>query len=341
MPKKLHQSSNRWYFEWVSIKIVLPIISLIGITTLGLSQLINPIFAQSIPTVAQTEGEGDTTIHNYYTSPPFEEIYYYAIETEEGLILIDTGRLLSQARYALEELQQFDKPILAILITHPHTDHFGGLPAFVEAAGVNIPIYASQITLDSIENDEQGYIENRNEQLGEDFPDLEEIPLPNTIVEDGQKFTIGGVDIIAYDFPTNESDTTTTYYLPEQEVMFIGDLVNGNKTPGLFEGNTLHWLNALREIQERFPNLKLIYPGHTEPDRPDVLFEAQIDYIETFRNLVSQALENDGVVDDREKQNIGDEIEKRYPDYETSLLLPGLTEINIDGVAEELKGESN
>ena len=309
---------------------------------LSLSQPLNPISAQFIPTVSQAEGEGENiSVHNYYTSPPFEEIYYYAIETNEGLILIDTGRLLSQARYALENLQQLNKPILAILITHPHTDHFGGLPVFVEAAGGDVPIYASQITIESIESDEQGYIENRNEQLGRDFPDLEDIPLPNTIVQDGQKLTIGGVDIIAYDFPTNESDTTTTYYLPEQQVMFVGDLVNGKKTPGLFEGNTGNWLNALIEIQERFPDLRRVYPGHTEPDNPNVLIEAQINYIETFRNLLSQALENDEVVDDEEKRDIANEIEKRYPDYETSLLLPELIEINIDGVAEELKDEGN
>ncbi|MDJ0570405.1 MAG: MBL fold metallo-hydrolase [Pleurocapsa sp. MO_192.B19] len=306
--------------------------SLLGTIILSLSQ----------PIVAQTEGDRENiTIHNYYTSPPFEEIYYYAIETEEGLILIDTGRLLSQARYALEELQQFDKPIEAILITHPHTDHFGGLPVFVEAAGGDVPIYASEITLESIENDERGYIENRNQQLGLDFPDSEEIPLPDFIVEDGQQLNIGGINIIAYDFPTNESDTTTTYYLPEEEVMFVGDLVNGEKTPGLFEGNTSNWLTILRAIQQRFPNLERVYPGHTEPDRPDRLIEAQIDYIETFRNLVSQALENDEIVDDEEKRNIADEIERLYPDYETSLLLPGLIEINIDGVAEELQGEGN
>lgn len=306
-----------------------------------LSQLLDPIFAQSMPNVAQTEGEGDVTIHNYYTSPAFEEIYYYAIETEEGLILIDTGRLLSQARYALDNLQQFDKPILAILITHPHTDHFGELPVFVKAAGVDVPIYSSQITYDSIEADKQGYIENRNEQLGRDFPELEKIPLPNSIVEDGQKLTIGDVDLIAYDFPINESDTTTTYYLPEQQVMFMGDLVNGKKTPGLFEGNTSNWLNTLRKIQERFADLELIYPGHSSPDNPSVLIEAQIDYIKTFRNLVSQALEDDDVVEEKEKQDISNEIEKLYPDYETSLLLPGLIEINIDGVAEELKNEGN
>ena len=323
---------KRSHFNSFFLKTMLLIMSLVGIIMLSMFQ----------PTMAQTDSrEENITIHNYYTSPPFEEIYYYAIETEEGLILIDTGRLLSQARYALENLQQFDKPILAILITHPHTDHFGGLPVFAEAAGGDIPIYASQITFDSIENDERGNIENRNRQLGQDFPDSEEIPLPNFIVEDGQECTIGGVDIIAYDFPTNESDTTTTYYLPEQQVMFMGDLVNGEKTPGLFEGNTGNWLDTLREIKERFPDLQRVYPGHSSPDRPNVLIDAQIDYIETFRNLVSQALENDEIVDDEEKRSISNEIKKRYPDYETSLLLPGLIEINIDGVAEELQGEGN
>ena len=89
------------------------------------------------------------------------------------------------------------------------------------------------------------------------------------------------------------------------------------------------------------PELDRIYPGHAEPDRPDKLIEAQIDYIETFRDLVSEALENDEVVDDTEKRNISDEIKELYPDYETSLLLPGLVEINIDGVAEELQGKNN
>ncbi|MDJ0536525.1 MAG: MBL fold metallo-hydrolase [Xenococcaceae cyanobacterium MO_207.B15] len=333
---------KRSYFDFFLTKTMLLIMSLVGTIMLSLSPPLNHLPIHSQPTVAQTEGEGENiTIHNYYTSPPFEEIYYYAIETEEGLILIDTGRLLSQARYTLENLQQFNKSILAILITHPHTDHFGGLPVFVEAAGRNVPIYASQITFDSIKSDKHGYIENRNRQLGQDFPDSEEIPIPNSIVEDGQNLTIGGVSIIAYDFPINESDTTTTYYLPEQRVMFVGDLVNGEKTPGLFEGNTSNWLNTLKAIQQRFPDLHRVYPGHTQPDNPNILIPAQIDYIQTFRNLVSQALKNDEVVDEEEKRDISNEIERRYPDYETSLLLPGLIEININGVAEELKGESN
>ena len=117
-----------------------------------------------------------------------------------GLVLVDTGRLLSQARYALEELQKLDQPVLAILLTHPHTDHYGGLPAFVEAFG-DVPIYASQATRDSIETDSLGYIAARNEQLGKDFPDQPDIPLPTDIVTDGEELVLGGVTFFVRDFP--------------------------------------------------------------------------------------------------------------------------------------------
>ena len=57
MPKKLHRSPNKWYFKLVFAKTTLLIISLLGTTTISLCQLLDPILAQSIPTVAQTEGD--------------------------------------------------------------------------------------------------------------------------------------------------------------------------------------------------------------------------------------------------------------------------------------------
>ena len=62
-----------------------------GAFLLIISPLLSPNSAQSQTIVAQTESDREKIIiHNYYTSPPFEEIYYYAIETDKGLILIDT-----------------------------------------------------------------------------------------------------------------------------------------------------------------------------------------------------------------------------------------------------------
>lgn len=287
-----------------------------------------------------SDSYGDVTVHRYYTSPPFEVINYYAVETDEGLIVMDTGRLLSQARYAIEELQKLDKPVLAILLTHPHSDHYGGLPAFVEAFG-DVPIYASQTTRDSIETDSLGYIAARNEQLGKDFPNQADIPLPTNIVTDGEELVLGGVPLVVRDFPANEAETTTAYYLPDQEVMFVGDLLNTGKHPGLFEGHSANWLDVLDTLQTDYPNLVKTYEGHGSSESPQDAISRQSEYIIFFRELVTEALDGDGEVSDEEKATIVTQVETRYPDYEASLLLPGLIEVNVDGVAEELVQETS
>lgn len=308
-------------------------LTLICIATVGLAQ-------ETDEANAASDSYGDVTGHRYYTSPPFEVINYYAVETDEGLIVVDTGRLLSQARYALEELQKLDKPVLAILLTHPHSDHYGGLPAFVEAAG-DVPIYASQTTRESIKTDSLGYIAARNELLGKDFPNQADIPLPTDIVTDGEELVLGGVRFIVRDFPANEAETTTTYYLPDQDVMFVGDLLNTGKHPGLFEGHSANWLGVLETLQADYPDLVKTYEGHGLSESPQDAISQQTEYIVLFRELVAEALEGDGEISDEEKVTIVAQVEASYPDHEASLLLPGLIEVNVNGIAEELIQETS
>lgn len=95
----------------------------------------------------------------------------YWLIGSNGVIVIDAHWRLSDAKRALAHLRDTtNKPIRAILITHGHSDHFGGLPVFVEAAGRDVDIYASDRTLRSIKNDELGFIANRQKDFGEDFP---------------------------------------------------------------------------------------------------------------------------------------------------------------------------
>lgn len=301
------------------------------------------LFLAFAPAYSQTaDSYGEVTVHTYYTSPSFEVINYYAIETADGLVLIDTGRLLSQARYALEELQKLDQPILAILLTHPHTDHFGGLPEFVKATGGSVPIYASQATYNAIATDSQDYIAGRKEALGKDFPNQADIPLPTDVVTDGDTLTLGGVEFVVADFPQTEADTATVYYLPEQRVLFLGDLVNGNKTPGLIEGHSQNWLAALSALSEHFPEAEIAYAGHAaEPGEPSNLIAEQAAYIEAFRTSVAGQLTPEGTLTKAGRQTVIEETERRYPDHEASLLLPDLIGVNADAVAEELAQENN
>lgn len=115
---------------------------------LGNYRVFSSACAQTIPDEPQVEltntsaNGGGVTIHRY-SAPPHDQVNSYWIETNEGVVIVDAQRFLSQARYLTEEIRAItNKPILGIFITHHHTDHIGGLPALVEAFGPNVPIYA-------------------------------------------------------------------------------------------------------------------------------------------------------------------------------------------------------
>ena len=293
------------------------------------------IFNSNPNNITLAQNEPAVTIHRY-EAPPMDAVNLYWIETNEGIVLVDAGRFLSQARYALDEILAVNKPILGILITHPHTDHYGGLPVFAEAAIDNVPIYASQITYDDLKTDAQGFIEARNQLHGNDFPDKDTIPLPNRIVKTGDTIELGGLTFEVIDLPNNETITTTLYYLPQQNALFTGDFVVNKTIPFLGDGFSNNWLAQLRSLNTQIPSETTIYHGHGEPDTETLIAE-QIEYIETVRNLVAEALSGDREVTTEERSQIITQLEQQYADYKTTLLLPNLQVENIKGVAQELQ----
>jgi glyoxylase-like metal-dependent hydrolase (beta-lactamase superfamily II) len=151
------------------------------------------------------------TVRTYASTAP-GSVNTHWIETPSGVIVIDGQRVGSEAQYAVREIRRSGKPVLAILITHPHPDHFGGLGRFVEAFGRDVPIFASQRTIDAIRNDEGGFIRLTEQHYGDDFE--EQVTLPNRAVEDGQELVLGGVTIKATHMGEGESTDMTIYSIP-------------------------------------------------------------------------------------------------------------------------------
>jgi len=291
-----------------------------------------------IPKASIVESRSEDLKIHVYKSPPMDSVNLYWLEADQGIIAIDTGRFISQAKYALSQIRaSSNKPIIGILITHPHTDHYGGLPVFKAAAIENVPIYASQATYDDMRTDGQGFIKARNRLHGNDFPDHGEIPLPNRIVKDGEEIQIGGLTFQVIELLKNETIVTTLYYLPKQGTLFAGDFVTNKTIPFLADGNSSNWLVQINTLLKQYPNLKTIYPGHGNPGPAKKLLQAQIAYVQSLRNLLTSALAADGEVTKEEKAGIITEMEKRYPDYEASLLVPGLLNRNVEGIAKEMK----
>lgn len=319
------------------------LLTILAVTAIAIAILLNtfqvPAAISQAKPVNLAQNSQVVKIHTY-TSPPMDAVNLYWLETDTGIIIVDAGRFLSQARYALEEIRSIsNKPIIGILITHPHTDHFGGLPAIAQAAVKDVPIYASQITYDDIETDGQGFIKARKQMLGNDFPASNEIPLPNRIVKDGEKIQIGNVTFQVIELTRNESLVTTMYYLPEQNAIFAGDIVTNKSIPFLIDGNSGNWIAQLQMLLQQYPNSTL-YHGHGEPGLAKPLIEELTAYIETLRELVANAIATNSNVTPAEKAEIVTQMQKRYPDYQTSLLVTALLERGIDGISRELKQES-
>lgn len=63
----------------------------------------------------------------------------YLLVNDQGIIVVDPG---SDVDHIQEKIASFDKPVVAILITHAHYDHIMGLDVIRDAFG-HPPVYIS------------------------------------------------------------------------------------------------------------------------------------------------------------------------------------------------------
>ncbi|MEM8797019.1 MAG: MBL fold metallo-hydrolase [Pseudomonadota bacterium] len=259
----------------------------------------------------------------------------YYVKGLEGTVAIDTLWRIPEAEDALGRFRALTgrstENIDAVLITHMHSDHYGGLATYRAASG-NAPAFATRTVHRVIENDEHGFYANRIKDFGTDIP--KEIPVPDTGLFDGVTFESGGVTIEPTVLRSNEALETTLLYYPEDRVLFTADLVNNQTTPVFYQGEIDSWLTQLKGLRARFPEAETIAPGHGPAGDFDELIRDEIAYLETFRSLVENELERGGgAVTSEGVQRIKNRIVDAFPNWRTSAGVPSrdrLIELNIN-----------
>lgn len=256
----------------------------------------------------------------------------WILHNDEGVVVIDTQRSLSAGRELAEQIEALEKPLLSVLITHPHPGHFGGLASVLEAFP-GTPVLASEETTEILENDANGFIAATKRVLGDDAPDTQ--PLPTDNFRDGQRLDISGIDLVIYEMGKGEADSPTVFFAPEQNALFIGDIADNKRTGFLMEGHSVEWLAQIEKLQSLFADLgPQLYPGHGNPGGMEML-TSQTEWIEAVRNLVDERIE--GGISDAEISEITGIISERYPDHLPVAMVPNLMSENIKAVAEEIE----
>ena len=226
-----------------------------------------------------------TPIHRHSTGPEGASVNAYLVETGEGIVAIDGTLTVSDGRALRAQLESLGKPLLAVLVTHAHPDHYGGI---VELVGDHdVPILAT-IGVDAvIRRDDALKEEILRPMFGAEWP--RQRMFPNRTISDGERVELGGVRFTVLDLGPGESPHDSAWVVGEERrTVFVGDQVYDRKHAYLADGFFEEWLGHLERLQQELPAEATLHLGHGGPVTP-AHFDWQRQYIETFLDAVRGA----------------------------------------------------
>ncbi len=110
----------------------------------------------------------ETRIHRHSTGPEGALVNAYLVETSEGVVAVDGTLTVSDGRALRAQLESLGKPLLAVLVTHAHPDHYGGI---VELVGRDdVPVIATAGVDAVIRRDDGIKEEILRPMFGEEWP---------------------------------------------------------------------------------------------------------------------------------------------------------------------------
>lgn len=191
----------------------------------------------------------------------FETNYIWLLQVDSSIIVIDPGSSQVVSDYITAKKLN----LIAILLTHAHLDHAGGVDELVNL--YNIPVYGSPLIIDNqcVATKIIALKEYQNLEL---FPDIQIKP----IYTPGHTF-----DSISYLVNANN-----------REYLFCGDTLFAGGCGRVFTNDYNLMFASLNKIKELNNNLE-IYPAHEytlsnlyfarflEPDNQDILARIRIE----------------------------------------------------------------
>jgi glyoxylase-like metal-dependent hydrolase (beta-lactamase superfamily II) len=227
------------------------------------------------------------------------------IVTDEGVVVVDPGASVQSGEMVLRQVRQLtDKPILAVLNTHVHGDHWLGNQA-MRAEQPAVPIYGHPKMIAAIEQGAGKEWEDRMLRATDNATAGTEAVGPNNALDDGDELTLGGLTYRFHHFGQQHTHTDLMIEVPEKAVLFLGDNANNKRIVRMDDASFSGLINGLQQIQTRV-KADVLIPGHGHTGGWEIV-DQNLDYLNTVYGGV-QELFDEGVSDFEMKPVIADRL---------------------------------
>src|SRR5262249_15118850 len=147
----------------------------------------------------------------------------FLIETRNGVVAVDSTLTETESKALRRERETLGKPLLAVLVTHPHPDHVAGITNLVGPEGATI--VAVRPVLDLMRALEEPKRKQWTPVYGAEW--VQRWTYPNVVASSGQKLTFDGVTYSVLDLgPGGDSDANSVWFIESpRRTAFLGDMV--------------------------------------------------------------------------------------------------------------------
>ncbi len=214
------------------------------------------------------------------------------IRGQSGYIVIDANNTVEIASFALKLFFEHVEPapITAIILSHTHSDHWGGIRGIVDADNTEVRVIVPTNFVEYVHSEtfvsNEGLNTRCNYKSGELLPKtawgqvdaglgrmteagvVSYLTPTDIIPEDGAEMTIDGIPLIFQNAP-GEAPAAMHVYLPEQKTLFIADnayaaLQNIYTIRGALSRDPLLWYESIRQAMT-FNEAEILIGGHHWP----------------------------------------------------------------------------
>jgi glyoxylase-like metal-dependent hydrolase (beta-lactamase superfamily II) len=270
-------------------------------------------------------------VHTYRSGESGLFVNSYLVEGSDGVVAIDAPLLLSDGCAFRARLEALRKPLLGVLVTHPHPDHYNTITELV--AGDEVPVIAHRDVDREIRAKDDAKRAQWRPMFGDEWP--ASATFPNRTVADEESVEFDDLRFTAWDFGPCESESETVWLLDGGDTAFVGDLAFNGTHAYLADAHTDAWLDALDRGEEALAGVRTLYFGHGAPGVPAVLAD-QRRYLLTAREAIARVAGGRAQLSEDEANRVVSLMERYLPGAPLSWLVGA----GASAVAAELAKEA-